>query len=201
MYKVGITGGIGSGKSTVCRMFAELGVAVYDSDAEARGLMTGSVEREAICREFGDDIYKEDGSLDRARLAATVFADDDARRRLNAIVHPAVISDFEAWAQRQSGDYVLLESAILFEAGLEGHVDLTIAVMAPARLRIERAMMRDGAQREQIESRMACQADDDFLREHADMCMINIDLDELREEVAQCDKKLRYRAARYGDRS
>ena len=116
-------------------------------------------------------------------------------------MHPAVISDFEAWAQRQSGDYVLLESAILFEAGLEGHVDLTIAVMAPARLRIERAMMRDGAQREQIESRMACQADDDFLREHADMCMINIDLDELREEVAQCDKKLRYRAARYGDRS
>ena len=177
MYKVGITGGIGSGKSTVCRMFAELGVAVYDSDAEARGLMTGSVElRETVCREFGDDIYKEDGSLDRARLAAAVFADDDARRRLNAIVHPAVISDFEAWAQRQSGDYVLLESAILFEAGLEGHVDLTIAVMA-------------------------CQADDDFLREHADMCMINIDLDELREEVAQCDKKLRYRAARYGDRS
>ena len=119
MYKVGITGGIGSGKSTVCRMFAELGVAVYDSDAEARGLMTGSVElREAVCREFGDDIYKEDGSLDRARLAAAVFADDDARRRLNAIVHPAVISDFEAWAQRQSGGYVLLESAILFEAGL-----------------------------------------------------------------------------------
>ena len=183
-------------------MFAEVGVAVYDSDAEARGLMTGSVElRETVCREFGDDIYKEDGSLDRARLAAAVFADDDARRRLNAIVHPAVISDFEAWAQRQSGDYVLLESAILFEAGLEGHVDLTIAVMAPARLRIERAMMRDGARREQIESRMACQADDDFLREHADMCMINIDLDELREEVAQCDKKLRYRAARYGDRS
>ena len=137
MYKVGITGGIGSGKSTVCRMFAELGVAVYDSDAEARGLMTGSVElREAVCREFGDDIYKEDGSLDRARLAAAVFADDDARRRLNAIVHPAVISDFEAWAQRQSGDYVLLESAILFEAGLGGGVGLSVGVIGAPGVRL-----------------------------------------------------------------
>jgi len=201
MYKIGITGGIGSGKSTVCRMFAELGIPVYDSDSEAKRLMRENASLcEAICREFGAESYTE-GELNRGYLASCIFGDDDARRRLNALVHPAVMSDFAAWAERQTSDFVILESAILFEAGLESSVDLTIAVMAPEPLRVARAMARDGAAEQAVRSRMACQLSDDEMCRRADMSMINIDLDELREEVAQCDKKLRYEASRYNDRS
>ncbi|MDE7129621.1 MAG: dephospho-CoA kinase, partial [Alistipes sp.] len=98
-------------------------------------------------------------------------------------------------------DYVILESAILFEAAIESHVDRTIAVMSPEPLRRARAMARDGAGEQAVRSRMACQISDDEMRRRADWAMINIDLDELREEVAQCDKKLRYEASRYGNRS
>lgn len=201
MYKIGITGGIGSGKSTVCRLFAELGVAVYDSDSEAKRLMRESAPlREAICREFGAESYAG-GELNRSYLAACIFGDDDARRRLNALVHPAVMADFAAWAELQTSDYVILESAILFEAGLESSVDRTIAVMAPESLRLARAVARDGATEQAVRNRMACQLSDDEMLRRADMSMINIDLDELREEVAQCDKKLRYEASRYNNRS
>lgn len=201
MYKVGITGGIGSGKSTVCGLFSELGIAVYNSDAEAKRLMcTSQLLRESICREFGEKSYAG-GELNRAYLASCIFGDDDARRRLNALVHPAVMDDFAAWAERQTSDYVILESAILFEAALESHVDRTIAVMSPEPLRLARAMARDGAGEQAVRSRMACQISDDEMRRRADWAMINIDLDELREEVAQCDKKLRYEASRYGNRS
>ncbi len=201
MYKIGITGGIGSGKSTVCRMFAELGVPVYDSDSEAKRLMRENAPlREAICREFGAESYT-DGELNRSYIASRIFGDDDARRRLNALVHPAVMSDFAAWAERQTSDYVILESAILFESSLESNVDRTIAVMAPEGLRVARAMARDGAAEQAVRSRMACQLSDDEMCRRADMSMINIDLDELRDEVAQCDKKLRYEASRYNNRS
>lgn len=201
MYKIGITGGIGSGKSTVCRMFAELGVPVYDSDSEAKRLMRENAPlREAICREFGAESYT-DGELNRSYIASRIFGDDDARRRLNALVHPAVMSDFAAWAERQTSDYVILESAILFESSLESNVDRTIAVMAPEGLRVARAMARDGAAEQAVRSRMACQLSDDEMCRRADMSMINIDLDELRDEVAQCDKKLRYEALRYNNRS
>ena len=108
MMKVGITGGIGSGKSTVCRLFAQKGVAVYDSDAEAKRLMTSSEAlRAGIVARFGAESYRG-GELNRAWLADRVFRDDAARADLNALVHPAVMADFAAWAERQSGDYVIL---------------------------------------------------------------------------------------------
>ena len=132
MYKIGITGGIGSGKSTVCALFADRGVAVYDSDSRAKRLMNEDAAlREALSREFGAGCYAADGSLDRAYLAAAVFGDAEALKRLNAIVHPAVREDFRKWAETQNGPYVLLESAILFEAGFESEVDATLAVLAP----------------------------------------------------------------------
>ena len=121
--KVGITGGIGSGKSTVCRLFAQRGIAVYDSDREAKRLMTeNGALRAGITARFGSESYV-DGVLNRRYLAGRVFSDAQALADLNALVHPAVRSDFAAWAERQAGPYVVLESAILFEAGLEGAVD------------------------------------------------------------------------------
>ncbi|WP_278757493.1 dephospho-CoA kinase, partial [Alistipes putredinis] len=121
MIKVGITGGIGSGKSTVCRLFAACGAPVYDSDTQAKRLMEedGPLRRRLAAR-FGEEIYAG-GRLNRKLLAGRVFSDPAELSALNALVHPAVMEDFERWCGRQSGaDYVVLESAILFEAGLEG---------------------------------------------------------------------------------
>lgn len=145
MMKVGITGGIGSGKSTVCRLFARLGVAVYDSDAGAKRLMTEDAElRRRITDRFGAEAYA-DGTLNRTYLAGRVFSEAQALADLNAIVHPAVRADFAAWAEQQEGDYVILESALLFDAGFDACVDRTVAVLAPEALRIERTCRRDRA--------------------------------------------------------
>ena len=156
MMKVGITGGIGSGKSTVCRLFAARGVAVYDSDTEAKRLMATTL-RPAIEARFGAGAFR-DGVLDRAYLADIVFRDAQALADLDALVHPAVLRDFEAWAAAQPGDYVILESAILFEAGLEHAVDRTVAVLAPVELRVRRTCRRDRCDEEAVRRRIAAQA-------------------------------------------
>ena len=197
MMKVGITGGIGSGKSTVCRLFARLGVAVYDSDTEARRLMTGSAElRQAIASRFGADIYRG-GALDRARLAGMVFSDGAALADLNALVHPVVMADFDAWAARQEGPYVILESAILFEAGLETCVDKTVAVLAPRELRIERTCRRDDCGPDEVGRRIAAQLDDDTLSGHADYAIVNIFEEDLEPAVVKLDRIFSHEAARH----
>ena len=117
MIKIGITGGIGSGKSTVCRAFAQLGVPVYDSDSRARRLMNEDVAlKAAVSGLFGDGAYDADG-LNRKYVAGRIFSDGTLRERLNAVVHPAVAEDFARWAERQQGPYVIEEAAILFESG------------------------------------------------------------------------------------
>lgn len=195
MMKVGITGGIGSGKSTLCRLFAERGIAVYDSDREAKRLMTDDPAlREAVAARFGAEIYR-DGLLDRARLAACVFADREALADLNALVHPAVRRDFAAWAERQTGPYVILECAILFDAGFDDAVDRTVAVLAPAELRVQRACRRDGCDEAAIRSRMAAQLSDDELCRRADWTVVNILESELEPAVAQLDGRFRREAA------
>jgi dephospho-CoA kinase len=191
MMKVGITGGIGSGKSTVCRLFAGRGVAVYDSDAAAKRLM-GDALRPAVEARFGAAVYRE-GELDRARLAETVFRDPAALADLNAIVHPAVLRDFAAWAAEQPGDYVVLESAILFEAGLEEAVDRTVAVLAPLELRVARTCRRDGCDAEAVRRRIAAQADDDMLRDRADYTLVNI-------SEAELDRRFRAEIRPHEDR-
>lgn len=187
MFKVGITGGIGSGKSTVCRLFTERGVAVYDTDATAKRLMAeDEALKRGIVARFGAESYR-DGVLNRPYLAERVFGDDKEREALNGLVHPAVIADFERWAEEQQGEYVVLESAILFEAGLDKHLDRVVAVLAPEALRVERAMKRDGATRAQILSRMAAQLDDDTLSRRADVSVVNIFEEELEQIVQELD--------------
>ena len=185
MMKVGITGGIGSGKSTVCRLFAQKGIAVYDSDAAAKRLMQedGALRRQLAGR-FGEGTFRN-GVLDRAYLAGIVFADPQALADLNALVHPVVMRDFDAWAARQEGSYVILESAILFEAGLEGCVDKTVAVLAPRELRIERTCRRDGRTPGEVRLRIAAQTDDDTLSAKADYTLVNILESDLEPAVAE----------------
>ena len=185
MKKIAICGGIGSGKSTVCRMFAERGAAIYDSDSRAKALMHESAElRAALIAEFGEACYA-DGALNRPYLASRVFGSEEQLARLNSIVHPAVKADFLRWAEEQEGDFCILESAILFESGFDAVVDKTVAVLAPLPLRIERAMERDGATREQIEARVKAQMGDDELVARADFAIVNIHLEDVEKDVAE----------------
>ncbi|MDR2883143.1 MAG: dephospho-CoA kinase [Alistipes sp.] len=161
MIRVGVTGGIGSGKSTVCRLLAERDVPVYDSDSRARELMDGDGEiRRAIVSLLGSAAYRNDGSLDRCYVATKVFGDKMLLASLNAIVHPAVALDFEAWTLPFSSQpYVVLESAILLESGFNRFVDRVVTVAAPVEVRIERVVCR-GVNREEVMRRMDNQLSD-----------------------------------------
>lgn len=198
MMKVGVTGRIGSGKSTACRLFAERGVPVYDSDVQARQLMErDEALRRGIRLRFGEAAYVGD-RLDRQFLADRVFHDTEALAALNALVHPAVMEDFARWAGEQKHPYVLLESAILFSAGLERSVDRTLAVMAPCEVCLRRAAQRDGADEEAVRRRTAAQLSDDELLERADYTLVNLSLDDLRQDVAKLDRIFLDEARRYG---
>lgn len=185
MRKIAICGGIGSGKSTVCRMFAERGVAIYDSDSRAKALMAESAElRAALVAEFGEECY-EGGVLNRPYLAAKVFGSEEQLAKLNSIVHPAVKDDFLHWAEEQEGDYCILETAILFESGFDAVVDCSVAVLAPMPLRVQRAMERDGATKEQVEARIKAQMSDDELMRRANFAIVNIHLEDVEKDVAE----------------
>ncbi len=161
MIRLGVTGGIGSGKSTLCELLARRGAPVYDSDDRARRLMDGDGEiRRAIVALLGPEAYRGDGLLDRGYVAGRVFADRELLASLDGIVHPAVALDFEAWTLPfRDRAYVVLESAILFESGFDRFVDRVVAVTAPVEVRIERAMGR-GVSRQDMLRRMDAQLTD-----------------------------------------
>lgn len=197
MYKVGITGGIGSGKSTVCELLATYGVAIYNSDARAKTLMLESEPlRRALCEAFGQECYVE-AELNRRYLAERVFGDERALAQLNAIVHPAVRADFNAWVEEQTSEYVVLESAILFEASFENEVDTTLAVLAPLQERVNRAAARDGVDAEAILQRIEHQMSDDEMHRRADRCLVNLRRDYLEGDVEQLHKLYKYEARKH----
>ena len=189
--KVGLCGTIGSGKSTVCSLFAQFGAPVYIADDRAKGLMSSSEElKSQIVAAFGEECYLG-GELNRQFLAAQIFGSEDKRLKLNAIVHPAVCHDFCQWAENQSGEYVIVESAILFESGLSDVVDYTVAVVVEQSVAIERAMARDGANREAIVARMAVQKGADELKAMSDYTIDNTTLESAEIQVAEVDRALR----------
>ena len=196
MYKVGITGGIGSGKSTLCQLLTAFGASLYDSDSRAKSLMAEDERlHDALCDEFGAECYNDEG-LNRSFLASKVFGDEEALRRLNAIVHPAVRADFRRWAAEQRSEYVILESAILFESGFDSAVDTTIAVLAPLEERLRRTVERDGVSREDVLRRIAHQMSDDELHSRADRTIVNLRRDYLESDAEQLHKTLLYEARR-----
>ncbi len=159
MLKIGITGGIGSGKTTVCRIFETLGIPVYYADLAARRLMESDPDLVGEVKAlFGPDIYTADERLDRPRLAAIVFNAPERLQALNGLVHPAVARDLLRWQSRQSGvPYTLKEAALIFEAGSYRFLDKVIVVAAPEALRITRVMERDGVGEEEVRARIARQ--------------------------------------------
>ena len=143
--QIGITGGIGSGKSLVCKIFGVLGVPAYDADSRAKNLMTtDGILIDQIKKEFGSLSYDVKGGLNREFLSATVFAKQDKLKQLNALVHPRVAVDYKQWVEEHEGNkYVLKEAALLFESGSYKELDKIILVTAPKEIRIERVLARD----------------------------------------------------------
>ena len=173
MRKIGITGGIGSGKSYVCRKIAQRGIPVYYTDDKAKQLMIQNSDViHALKQLIGKDAYI-DGQLNRSKVATYMFDNAANTAKVNAIVHPAVKRDFTQWANSQQSELVVQECAILFESGFEATVDITVEVYAPKELRIKRACQRDNATTEQIISRMNQQMDEERKRQLADYCIIN----------------------------
>ncbi len=143
--QVGITGGIGSGKSLVCKVFSVLGAPVYDADSRAKAIMTtDGILVDQIKQEFGDLSYNTDGSLNRSYLSEQIFRNPLQREKLNALVHPRVALDTEQWVEQQKGKaYVIREAALMFESGSYKRLDASIVVTAPEWLRIKRVLQRD----------------------------------------------------------
>jgi dephospho-CoA kinase len=157
MLKVGITGNIGSGKSTVARIFSQLGIPIYDADLRAKALMLKPFLKQAIFDLIGHDSYTENGDLNRSVIAQKVFNNPALLSQLNAIVHPAVFSDFDEWILDQTGPYILKEAALLIESNSYKNLDLLIVVLADQSIRLERSMKRDGADEAGILARMNAQ--------------------------------------------
>jgi len=175
--KLGITGGIGSGKTSVCRVFKVLGIPVFSTDPEAREIMendSGIIKR--INSIAGRDLYKN-GTLDRKQLASLIFNDSILLKKVNSLVHPVVFDHFKRWEMEQEAPYVIIEAAILFESGASKLVDKVATVVAPIEERLERVMHRNNLSREQILDRMRNQMDDETRIKLADYLIYNSEND------------------------
>jgi dephospho-CoA kinase len=177
MLKIGITGNIGSGKSTVARVFEILGVKVFYADAEAKKVMTADEELiGGIKTTFGNDAYLPDGQLNRKYIANIVFKKEEELKKLNAMVHPAVFRAFDEWAKAHTNEpYVVKEAAVLFESGSYKHCDKTVLVSAPLEMRLKRVMDRDRVSRAEVEAREARQFTEERKKELADYILYNDD--------------------------
>jgi dephospho-CoA kinase len=199
MLKIGLTGGIGAGKSVVKRLFEVLGVPTTDADTRAKWLMTNDrTLRAALISEFGPDVYDGTGALNRPWLAQRAFADPTTLARLNALVHPAVGGDFASWLaqQRRAGaPYIIKEAAILFEADIAASLDLVITVAAPEDVRIRRVLARDPHRTvADVRAIIARQWPEAERQRHADFVLWNDDVQPLLAPVLALDATLRARA-------
>ena len=190
MLRVGITGGIGSGKSTVARIFEVLGIPVYYADDAAKRMMNENEElKEKIKHQFGNDVYT-DGKLNRKKLAEIVFNAPEKLEQLNALTHPATIKDAENWMKKQTTPYSIKEAALIFESGAQEHLDHVIGVTAPAPLRIQRTMQRDGITREEVIARMNKQMDENIKMKLCDFVLRNDEQELLLPQVIALHEKL-----------
>ncbi|MDP2334956.1 MAG: dephospho-CoA kinase [Bacteroidota bacterium] len=192
MIKVGITGGIGSGKSTVCRIFKVLGIPVFEADSVAKQLMnTDQQIREQLIGLFGSSVYLSDHTLNRKYLAEIVFKNPSLLAKLNAMVHPAVGKAFDDWYLIQQAPYALHEAAILFESGFYKKMDKTIAVIANENERIDRVMQRDKINEELVRQRIKNQLNDTERIKLADYVISNNDNELIIPQILEIDKKIR----------
>ena len=194
LLQLGITGGIGAGKSTVAKIFSLLNIPVYDADTNAKWLMANDKALiEQIIKLFGQESYRPDGSLNREFLARIAFSSEENTKKLNNIVHPAVGSHYRQWVSSQKGAaYVLKEAALLFESQSYRQLDKIITVFAPEEVRIERVVKRDPHRsRKQISDIIKSQMADEKKMQLADFIIYNDDLQLVIPQVIEIDRKLR----------
>jgi dephospho-CoA kinase len=189
---VGITGGIGSGKSTVCKLFSLLGIPVYTADERAKWLMAQDPElRNQISNTFGEAAYSSTGELNSTFLAESVFPNPEKIAQLNALVHPAVKKDFEQWIASQTAPYLIKEAALLFETGAAKALDYVINVSSPLRIRTARILLRDPHRsEEQVNQIINQQLPDEEKNELADFCIKNTDNKLLIPQVLEVHEQL-----------
>lgn len=187
---VGLTGGIGSGKTTVAKLFHELGVPIYVSDIEAKKLMVTNTKLiTEIKALLGDEAY-DGNELNRAYISEKVFKNKNLLNQLNALVHPAVANDFIKWEAEQNSPYVIKESAILFESGSYKNCDLIITVTAPLEVRVGRVVLRDKVTRKQVLHRVMNQSTDDDKIDRSNFIINNITFDGAEEQVAKIHRQI-----------
>lgn len=175
MISIGLTGGIGSGKSVVASLLQTYGIPVYIADLESKKLLqTSSVIREQLIALLGNSIYEGD-RLNRQRMASLIFNNEQLLKKVNNIIHPQVASHFNTWVKQQNTEFTVLESAILFESGFNRYVDISLMVYAPMELRIKRAVMRDNITEAEVLQRIKNQLPDEEKREYADYVINNDD--------------------------
>lgn len=185
VLKIGLTGGIGSGKSTVAKVFELLGVPVYYADAASKRLYQTNKELAAsIKSHFGEDMYEGD-QLNRAKLASIVFGNEEKLQLLNSLVHPPTIKDAEAWMAQQTTPYVIKEAALLFESGSVSELDYVIGVYTPKHIRLKRVMDRDNTTREEVLNRMNRQIDEEIKMRLCDFVIKNDELELVIPQVMQ----------------
>jgi dephospho-CoA kinase len=190
--KVGITGGIGSGKSTVCKIFELLGVPVFEADVVAKQLLNSHPEiKTGLIHLFGETIYTPDGAINRKRLASIIFNNEIQLAKMNKLVHPVVREEFNKWVKKQKSPYIIHEAAILFESGFYKMMDFTILVSAPKKQKIERVMKRDGVSEELVLERMNKQWTDEEKRKLAGIEIMNDNKRLIIPEIIETDKKLK----------
>ena len=191
MLKVGITGGIGSGKSIVCQVFEMLGIPIFNADAAAKFLMeTDNSLIANLKMAFGESIYDKKGKLDRAALSAKVFNDAAQLNLLNALVHPATILYAAKWMEQQTSPYALKEAALLFESNSYQDLDFIIGVTAPQEIRIQRAMLRDGVAASKILERIAMQMNEEEKMQRCDFVIQNDNKKAILPQVFAIHEKL-----------
>ncbi len=174
MLKIGITGGIGSGKTTVCKVFQLQQIPVFYADSQAKIIMqTDQQLVNSIKAAFGSDVYSAEGILNRSRLAAIVFSDEEKLKKLNSLVHPAVFRAFDKWVEQQNAPYVMKEAALLFESNSYKDCDYIILVKAPQHLKIARIIERDAVPESDVLKRMSKQLSDEEKELRSDFIIYN----------------------------
>ena len=190
MLRVGVTGGIGSGKSVVCRVFHTLGIPVFNADDTARYLMENDTKLvQQISGLLGADVYS-DGKLDRTKVSSIIYHEPEKLAGINALVHPATISYANDWFARQTSPYVIKEAAIFFESGSYKEMDVMIGVFAPAELRIARAITRSAITREKVLSIMAQQMNEEEKMSRCDHVITNDDITAVLPQVLKLHELL-----------
>ncbi|MCQ2306484.1 MAG: dephospho-CoA kinase [Bacteroidales bacterium] len=185
MLKIGITGNIGSGKSFICNIFEKKGIPVFYSDDETKKLYNDSVIKRKITNRFGDELYSNDGTLNKKLLGSLIFGNDDNLKFIEDLLYPALFQRFNEWCENQTTPFVLFESAILFEKNLTNRFDKIIFISAPENIRIQRVIYRDKCTVDAVRSRMKLQWSDEIKIPKADYVIVHDGNDDIEKEVGK----------------